>query len=364
MSSSRFKVLPVHKKIIEALDEEDALIIHPFEYNYKAIYQGLAMAIHSYLINDDSDEQPQILILDSSRTKLEHITQVFEQLIIEFKIVTLFNENDINQSFDLLCDYNDPPRIVISSPGTINNLIKYHTNCIDNFNKLIFLRFKNMLDHGHSKNVYDIWFNSHNSVDIFFLTDKTNIEMEDFFPAIYNKKLDEFTITKGDFCSVQNYYISAIADDKPNENLELIEDIFASTNKVPQILIICNNHKEVADLNRLFLEKNFNTSVCHSRMDLQLQLIQLQKFNSKDAKIIITDHLPEGLVEVNILFFFDFAIDAQDYNHARKVPGVELIISLIETSGEYQFKEELQETLEIKMDELPINFFENYFKKS
>ena len=96
MSSSRFKVLPVHKKIIEALDEEDALIIHPFEYNYKAIYQGLAMAIHSYLINDDSDEQPQILILDSSRTKLEHITQVFEQLIIEFKIVTLFNENDIN----------------------------------------------------------------------------------------------------------------------------------------------------------------------------------------------------------------------------------------------------------------------------
>ena len=188
--------------------------------------------------------------------------------------------------------------------------------------------------------------------------------MEDFFPAIYNKKLDEFTITKGDFCSVQNYYISAIADDKPNENLELIEDIFASTNKVPQILIICNNHKEVADLNRLFLEKNFNTSVCHSRMDLQLQLIQLQKFNSKDAKIIITDHLPEGLVEVNILFFFDFAIDAQDYNHARKVPGVELIISLIETSGEYQFKEELQETLEIKMDELPINFFENYFKKS
>ena len=135
MSSSRFKVLPVHKKIIEALDEEDALIIHPFEYNYKAIYQGLAMAIHSYLINDDSDEQPQILILDSSRTKLEHITQVFEQLIIEFKIVTLFNENDINQSFDLLCDYNDPPRIVISSPGTINNLIKYHTNCIDNFIK-------------------------------------------------------------------------------------------------------------------------------------------------------------------------------------------------------------------------------------
>ena len=271
-----------------------------------------AFTIASLQLIDLSISKTQVLILSPTRElciQTAEVVKGISSMMKNIKIQTIFGGN----SYELYD--NDTPHIICACTGRLYDCIqrkKLDTSTI----KLVILdEADEMLSSGFKEQVYNIFQNLNNDVQIGLFSATLPPHVSGIIDRIMR---DPIKITvKKDMLTLEGiaqYYV-AIQDDK--QKYETIKHLFSFLS-LSQTIIYCNSIKRVIDLYNAMLDDQFPVTCIHSNMEKYQREEAFLNFKSGKSRVLISSNLTArgiDIQQVSIVINFDVPKDISTYLH-------------------------------------------------
>lgn len=271
-----------------------------------------AFTIASLQLIDLSISKTQVLILSPTRElciQTSEVVKGISSMMKNIKIQTIFGGN----SYELYD--NDTPHIICACTGRLYDCIqrkKLDTSTI----KLVILdEADEMLSSGFKEQVYNIFQNLNNDVQIGLFSATLPPHVSGIIDRIMR---DPIKITvKKDMLTLEGiaqYYV-AIQDDK--QKYETIKHLFSFLS-LSQTIIYCNSIKRVIDLYNAMLDDQFPVTCIHSNMEKYQREEAFLNFKSGKSRVLISSNLTArgiDIQQVSIVINFDVPKDISTYLH-------------------------------------------------
>ena len=322
-----------------------------------------AFCIGSLQIVDESLAKPQILMISPTRELALQTYEVLEKLgnFMEIKIHMLVGGTSITDDTQVL--ENDGPQFIVGTPGRIHDMIRRNKLKTNNIKLLILDEADEMLSIGFKDQVYNIFQNLNNEIQVGLFSatipDELNALTEKFMrdPVKILVKSDMLTLE-----GISQYYV-AMEDDE--QKYTTLKDLF-SIISVSQCIIYCNSIKRVQELYNAMIEDSFPVCCIHSNMDKGERTNSYNDFKSGKHRVLISSNVTArgiDIQQVSTVINFDVPKCARTYLHrigrsgrwGRKGVGINFV-----TKFDVQKMQNIEQYYSTQIEELPTNFQDNY----
>tara|TARA_X000000368_G_scaffold75127_1_gene55578 strand:- start:3068 stop:4303 length:1236 start_codon:yes stop_codon:yes gene_type:complete len=322
-----------------------------------------AFCIGSLQIVDEILAKPQILMISPTRELALQTYEVLEKLgnFMEIKIHMLVGGTSITDDTQVL--ENDGPQFIVGTPGRIHDMIRRNILKTNNIKLLILDEADEMLSIGFKDQVYNIFQNLNNEIQVGLFSatipDELNALTEKFMrdPVKILVKSDMLTLE-----GISQYYV-AMEDDE--QKYTTLKDLF-SIISVSQCIIYCNSIKRVQELYNAMIEDSFPVCCIHSNMDKGERTNSYNDFKSGKHRVLISSNVTArgiDIQQVSTVINFDVPKCARTYLHrigrsgrwGRKGVGINFV-----TKFDVQKMQNIEQYYSTQIEELPTNFQDNY----
>jgi translation initiation factor 4A len=210
---------------------------------------------------------------------------------------------------------NDPPHIVVGTPGRVHDMIRRKYLKTDKIGLVILDEADEMLSQGFKDQIYKIFQFMNNDVQI------------GLFSATVPESLDQLTakfmrnpikiLVKAEQLTLQGiaqYYIKLDSDE---HKYNTVKDLFEGLT-ISQAIIYCNSTRRVDDLEEAMVQDEFPVKKIHGKMEESERKSVHEDFKSGGCRVLITSDLfARGIdvQQVSIVINFDVPKCEHTYLH-------------------------------------------------
>ena len=210
---------------------------------------------------------------------------------------------------------NDPPHIVVGTPGRVHDMIRRKYLKVSDLSVLVLDEADEMLSTGFKEQMYKIFQFMPNNIQIGLFSATMPAELK-MLTNKFMRRPNEILV-KNDNLTLQGiaqYYIS-LEDD--HQKYMTIKDLFSQLS-IAQAIIYCNSTKRVDDLAQAMEEDGFPVKKIHGKMDEKERKDTHKDFKSGASRVLITSDLfARGIdvQQVSIVINFDVPKSEHTYLH-------------------------------------------------
>lgn len=319
-----------------------------------------AFLIGSLMNIDYTNNNTQKIVLVPTRELARQVLDVLRCLSNYTKLTThmLIGGTKINDDIYIL---NRGINFIIGTPGRVYDMIKRKVLNIRSLKTLILDEADEMLSKGFSSQIYDIFQEIPQDVQVCLFSatmpsecvEITHKFMRD--PIRILVKTAEVTLE-----GIKQYYIDVIQD---NYKYDILCDLY-KTISVSQTIIFCRTKQRVEMLQHQLNENNYAVTSIHSDLNTQERETIIQNFKNGDSRILIaTDLIARGIdvQQVSLVINYDLPRDKENYVHrigrggrfGRKSVAINFL-----TRDDVGFMRDIEKFYGIEVNELPANIEE------
>lgn len=319
-----------------------------------------AFLIGSLMNIDYSNNNTQKIVLVPTRELARQVLDVLRALSNYTKLTThmLIGGTKINDDIYIL---NRGVNFIIGTPGRVYDMIKRKVLIVRSLKTLILDEADEMLSKGFSSQIYDIFQEIPQDVQVCLFSatmpsecvEITHKFMRD--PIRILVKTEEVTLD-----GIRQYYIDVVQD---NYKYEILCDLY-KTISVSQTIIFCRTKQRVEMLQQQLNDNNYAVSSIHSDLTTQERETIIHNFKNGDSRILIaTDLIARGIdiQQVSLVINYDLPRDKENYVHrigrggrfGRKSVAINFL-----TRDDVNFMREIEKFYCIEVNELPANIEE------
>lgn len=258
-----------------------------------------------------SIQKPQVLILSPTRELCVQTAKVVEgigSMMKNLVVHTVFGGNYYEEK-------NNEPHIICGCTGRLYDCIQRKKISTKEIKLVILDEADEMLSSGFKEQVYNIFQNLNNNVQIALFS----ATLPEHINSIVNKIMrDPVKITiNQDMLTLEGisqYYI-ALQDDE--QKYMTLKHLFGFIS-VSQCIIYCNSIRRVTDLYEAMLADDFPVTCIHSSMDKQSREDAFMNFKSGKSRVLISSNLTArgiDIQQVSIVINFDIPKCVSTYLH-------------------------------------------------
>lgn len=305
----------------------------------------------------------QVVILSPTRELALQTTDVAKNLSIMMKlnIKSLIGGSYVD-IYDLK---NNPPHIIIGTPGRINEMLYKKAISIANIKLVILDEADELFSFGFKEQILEILtkFKPDTQIALFSATIPQNM-----LPSTLALLKDPIQITvtpeKLVLDGIAQYFVP-VSDD--NQKFLTLKDLFGRFT-LYQTIIYCNSVERVVELYHAMKNEDYPVCCIHSSMEKQERTDTYNEFKNGRFRVLISSNVTArgiDIQQVSIVINFDLPKDPHTYLHrigrsgrwGRKGIGINFI-----TKYDVDNIKSIESHYNIEIEELPVNF-ENILKQ-
>tara|TARA_B100002051_G_scaffold251539_1_gene263935 strand:+ start:1317 stop:2531 length:1215 start_codon:yes stop_codon:yes gene_type:complete len=209
----------------------------------------------------------------------------------------------------------DPPHIVVGTPGRVHDMIRRKYLKTDKIDLIILDEADEMLSAGFKDQIYKIFQYMHNDVQIGLFSATVPESLEQLtarfmrHPIKILVKAEQLTLQ-----GIAQYYIRL---DNDEHKYATIKDLFDGLT-ISQAIIYCNSTRRVDDLEEAMIQDEFPVKKIHGKMDEAERKSVHSDFKSGSCRVLIcSDLFARGIdvQQVSIVINFDVPKSEHTYLH-------------------------------------------------
>ena len=223
-----------------------------------------AFTVSTLQIIDESEKKTQALILAPTHELANQICNCVNELgrYLKITVQLLVGGTSVDKDKEKLD--NDPPHIVVGTPGRVHDMIRRKYLKVSDLSVLVLDEADEMLSTGFKEQMYKIFQFMPNNIQIGLFSATMPAELK-MLTNKFMRRPNEILV-KNDNLTLQGiaqYYIS-LEDD--HQKYMTIKDLFSQLS-IAQAIIYCNSTKRVDDLAQAMEEDGFPVKKIHGKMD-------------------------------------------------------------------------------------------------
>ena len=304
----------------------------------------------------------QVIILSPTRELALQTAEVATNLstMMNLNIKSLIGGSYVD-IYDLK---NNPPHIIVGTPGRIMEMLHKKVINITNIKLVILDEADELFSFGFKDQILDILdkFNKETQIALFSATIPENI-----LPTIVSLLKDpvqiKVTPEKLVLDGISQYFVP-ISDD--NQKFLTLKDLFGRFT-LYQTIIYCNSVERVVELYNAMKTDGYPVCCIHSNMEKQERTDTYNEFKNGRFRVLISSNVTArgiDIQQVSIVINFDLPKDPHTYLHrigrsgrwGRKGIGINFI-----TKYDVNIIKSIESHYNIEIEELPLHF-ENILK--
>ena len=310
----------------------------------------------------DAKLSTQVIILSPTRELALQTTEVATNLSIMMKLNI---KSLIGGSYVDIYDFkNNPPHVIIGTPGRITEMLYKKTINITDIKLVILDEADELFSFGFKEQIVDILnkFKKETQIALFSATIPQNM-----LSSILDLLKDPVQITvtpeKLVLDGISQYFVP-ISDD--NQKFLTLKDLFGRFT-LYQTIIYCNSVERVVELYNAMKTDGYPVCCIHSNMEKQERTDTYNEFKNGRFRVLISSNVTArgiDIQQVSIVINFDLPKDPHTYLHrigrsgrwGRKGIGINFI-----TKYDVNIIKSIESHYNIEIEELPLQF-ENILK--
>eukprot|EP00007_Cunea_sp_BSH-02190019_P007923 CAMPEP_0174246028 /NCGR_PEP_ID=MMETSP0417-20130205/41865_1 /TAXON_ID=242541 /ORGANISM="Mayorella sp, Strain BSH-02190019" /LENGTH=387 /DNA_ID=CAMNT_0015325879 /DNA_START=1319 /DNA_END=2480 /DNA_ORIENTATION=+ len=253
---------------------------------------------------------------------------------------------------------NDPPHIIIGTPGRILQLATEKSLKMDNLKRFILDECDDMLGSLDMRKDVQMIFRltpHEKQVMMFSATIEGDVRvlckkfMHNPLEILIN---DQSKLT---LHGLQQYYVELQEAEKNRKLVDLLDSL-----EFNQCVIFVRSVSRATELNRLLVECNFPSICIHSRMNQETRIERYRQFKDFRARLMVATNLfgrGIDIERVNVVFNYDMPADADNYLHrvgrAGRFGTKGLAISFVSSEDDGKVLNDVQSRFEVAIPTLP-----------
>jgi len=313
---------------------------------------------------------PQILILSSTHELIRQITDVvlgigskMDGLVLQ----TVVGKSNIETDIQRL--HNNPPHIVLGTPGRVMDLIKRQQLNPSTFTMVIMDEADEMLSEGFGEQVKYITEQVPSTTQYVLVSATMPEEMQRIArifmhnPVMISVKTDQLTLE-----GIKQFYVdvgtSRSSSTLSMDKYEVLKDIYTHIS-VSQCIIYCNSVNRVQELCRYMLDEGFPVACIHGDMMGPEREHAIAQFRSGATRVLISSDLTArgiDVQQVSIVINYDLPRDRHNYLHrvgrAGRWGRKGMAINLISGPRDFEQLRLIETYYACQIEPMPDNFRE------
>tara|TARA_X000000368_G_C23044922_1_gene718720 strand:+ start:1015 stop:2193 length:1179 start_codon:yes stop_codon:yes gene_type:complete len=274
-----------------------------------------AFTVSTLQIIKENEKKTQALILAPTHELANQIFACVNDLgrYLKITVQLLVGGTSVDKDKEKLD--NDPPQIVVGTPGRVHDMIRRKYLKVSDLNVLVLDEADEMLSTGFKEQMYKIFQFMPNNIQIGLFSATMPPELK-MLTTKFMRHPNEILV-KNDNLTLQGiaqYYISL---DDDHQKYMTIKDLFSQLS-IAQAIIYCNSTKRVDDLAQAMEEDGFPVKKIHGKMDEKERKDTHKDFKSGASRVLITSDLfARGIdvQQVSIVINFDVPKSEHTYLH-------------------------------------------------
>jgi len=332
LHSSGFREFLLKPEILRAIS--DSGFEHPSEVQHECIPSAIlgtdiicqaksgmgktAVFVLSILqVLEPEEKKTTCLILCHVRELAYQIKSEFDRFkkyMPKIKTGVIYGGVPIAQQRKMLTE--DPPQIVIGTPGRIKALIQEKTLKLNNIKHFILDECDKMLETlDMRQDVQTIFKNTPHDKQVMMFSATLSDAVRPVCKRFMHNPL-EIYINDGSKLTLhglQQFYVELTEAEKNRKLVDLLDSL-----EFNQVVIFVKAVKRAQMLNKLLQECNFPSVCIHSRMNQEERIAIYKKFKDFGSRIMVSTNLFGRGVDferVNVVFNYDMPEDSDTYLH-------------------------------------------------
>jgi len=280
----------------------------------------------------------------------------FKKYMANVKVDVFYGGVPVAQHRKKLKD--DPPHIVIGTPGRILQLVREDHLKLDSLNRFVLDECDDMLQTlDMRRDVQEIFRRTPHEKQVGMFTATLPEEMRVVCKKFMHNPL-EIVVNDGSKLTLhglQQYYVKLEEAAKSRKLVELLDDL-----EFNQVVIFVRSVSRAKELDRLLRECNFPSTCIHSRLTQTERIERYTKFKSFQSRIMVATNLfgrGVDIERVNVVVNYDMTADADTYLHrvgrAGRFGTKGLAVSFIATDEDEDILKQVQARFAVEVPTLP-----------
>ena len=319
-----------------------------------------AFVVGSLQLVDATIQSPQVMVIAPTRELSQQIYDVYVNLsaymkAIKFQLLIGGTSSDT----DIHNLTENPPHIIIGCSGRIHDMIRRRHLITKNIKLIILDEADEMLSTGFKEQVYNIFQNLNNDVQVGLFSATMPPELHSLTGKFMRDPVK--ILVKTEMLTLEGIVQYYVALENDQQKYDTLKDIYG-TISMAQCIIYCNSVKRVADLYDAMLQDDFPVCCIHSGMEKADRQKGYTEFRNGKYRVLISSNVTArgiDIQQVSTVINFDLPKSVHTYLHrigrsgrwGRKGVGINFI-----TSRDYRRLKEVEEFYNTEIQELPTTF--------
>lgn len=373
--ASTFKDFLLREELMRAINE--AGFEKPSEVQQKGIYFILygvdllcqaksgtgktAVFVLGILQNTKVGPEPfQTLVLCNTRELAFQIAKEFERLgkyIQGLKVATIYGGVEVDDQALLL--ENNPPHILIGTPGRVLQLVKRDLIKLDTLRYFVIDECDEVLrQFDMRQDVQEIFVRTRPKKQVLMFSATLSDKNKEICLKFLKKSHEIIQIDeqrKLTLVGLKQFHVALTEEEKIHSLVSLLYDVRSN-----QAIIFTRKVERAKHLHRVLEKLNLPTLTVHRDMPQERRIEQYQQFKEGKKRIMVTTNLLARGIDVdkvNLVINFDAPESSDDYLHrvgrAGRFNTKGVAITFVTTEEDKKILEEIQARFEVKIEALP-----------
>jgi len=307
----------------------------------------------------DNSGGPQVLVMCHTRELAFQISkeyQRFSKYMENLQVAVFFGGMPIDKDKKTLKE--NPPHIVVATPGRLKALIRDRSLNLKNINHFVLDECDKMLDAlDMRRDVQEIFRGTPHDKQVMMFSATLSKETREICKKFMQDPLEVFIDDEAKLTldGLQQHYVKLGESEKNRKLFDLLDAL-----EFNQVVIFVKSVQRCIALAKLLQEQNFPAVDIHRAMNQEERLKRYQAFKNFQKRILVATNLfgrGMDIERVNIVFNYDMPEDSDTYLHrvarAGRFGTKGLAISFIADDEDEKIQKSVQERFEVTVTELP-----------
>lgn len=280
----------------------------------------------------------------------------FSKYIPTVKTDVFYGGISIKKDLEVL--HNDPPNVVVGTPGRILALLKEGSLKLGKCKHFVLDECDKMLEAlDMRKDVQNIFLQTPHDKQVMMFSATLSAEMRAICKKFMKNPLEVYVDndTKLTLHGLQQHYVKLAEDEKNRRLIDLLDEL-----EFNQVCIFVKSVGRAKELNKLMVECNFPSICIHSGLNQEERIARYKSFKEFNKRIMIaTDIFGRGIdiERVNIVINYDMPDSADSYLHrvgrAGRFGTKGLAVTFASSAEDSTVLGQVQERFEVNITPLP-----------
>ncbi|RHY20371.1 hypothetical protein DYB36_010926 [Aphanomyces astaci] len=307
----------------------------------------------------NAKETKNVVVLCHTRElafQIAHEYERFSKYLPDVKTAVFYGGVPIVQNRETL--KNNPPHIVVGTPGRVLGLIKEKTLKLDKVKHFVMDECDKLLDAvDMRRDVQEIFKSTPHDKQVMLFSATLSKEIRPVCRKFCQDPMEIYVDdeTKLTLHGLQQYFIKLQESEKNRKLNDLLDAL-----EFNQVVIFVSKKNRARELSRLLNECNFPSICITSDLQQEERIKRYKSFKDFQKRILVTTDLfgrGMDIERVNIVVNYDFPNDSDQYLHrvgrAGRFGTKGLSISFISSNEDSDMLAKVQARFEVNIPELP-----------